>query len=429
MTPFPALAPAPSEAAALWREFADLGMLQGLLNDFASLTGITVVIIGPDKAHITRQTQPHNRFCAELMRTSPGAKGICEKCDMRWGQIADRAQTFKVYTCQHGLIDFVAPIFFEGHAMGYLFGWQVRLAPNGDDRTRALHGGPPEFLDAAVDNGELVALPEPWYTRHAASLGIDAKEFLSALGEIQVMPREKIEAAARLLHTVASSISTLIASRAQERRSAAGLEQEVAGLVLPEKPPDQLREAAERIAQIAVSALGADLVQIYHQLPGAAEFSWPPVTVGEGRRGLPDDLSAKIVQSASSSEQPEYGVLETGGGQEGSGPGGDNTVISWAAFPIRSGGRTLGVLVLVYGRSREIRTDQELQQRAVLVTARAGILIENALLLQAQERDALAQRCWDPGSAMIEVLLSLRHASESETAMKELAALTNALLR
>ena len=50
-------------------------------------------------------------------------------------------------------------------------------------------------------------------------------------------------------------------------------------------------------------------------------------------------------------------------------------------------------------------------------------------LLQAQERDALAQRCWDPGSAMIEVLLSLRHASESETAMKELAALTNALLR
>ena len=88
------------------------------------------------------------------------------------------------------------------------------------------------------------------------------------------------------------------------------------------------------------------------------------------------------MQSVRSSEQPEYGM--TGGGREGNGSGGDDTVVSWAAFPIRSGGRTLGVLVLVYSRSREIRTDQELQQRATLVTARAGILIENALLSQSR---------------------------------------------
>jgi len=52
-----------------------------------------------------------------------------------------------------------------------------------------------------------------------------------------------------------------------------------------------------------------------------------------------------------------------------------------------------------------------------------------ASLLRMQEEDALAERMWDPLSAMLEVLWPRLHSSEKSISMKELTAFTNTLLR
>jgi len=52
-----------------------------------------------------------------------------------------------------------------------------------------------------------------------------------------------------------------------------------------------------------------------------------------------------------------------------------------------------------------------------------------ASLLRMQEQDALAERFWDPLSAMLEVLWPCLHSSEKSISMKELTEFTNTLLR
>lgn len=370
------------DPAMLWREFTDIGFLQGLLNDFALLTGVTLVIMDTEGKPVTEQTEPYNRLCRELVKSTPLGRQGCNECDMRWGAAAAQEQTYKVYTCKHGLIDFVSPILFEGYALGCVFGGQVRLAPAPGEKPRLTETVTIEALDEAVEKGELVALPRQWYIHHAASLGLGSTEYLFALDKITVLPREKIEASARILHNIANSVSSLITSCVNERRSMAGFEQAAAGLVNPERAPDEVHETAERICRQALAVLRANFVQLHYKRPDAAEFAVPPVTVGESpaRVGLSECWAGEVVERVRRTGDAVFhlsaGVVGDAGGQ----PAAAGQTVSWAAVPIKTRGLVLGVLLAAYRPARELENDAELRPGLSFVVNRAGILIENALL-------------------------------------------------
>ncbi|MBI4873267.1 MAG: GAF domain-containing protein, partial [Acidobacteria bacterium] len=211
------------------RQFPDLKSLQELLHEFALLTGITVVIMDTNANRITRQTLPHNRLCMDLIKGASLGRQGCNECDLEWGRRAAQERTCQIYTCRHGLIDFVSPIMSEGEVLGYLFGGQVLVAadslalpprvPLGQDL--GPDSGDLNALDAAVARGEVVAVPREWHEQHARMLGIDRDKYLGALDEISVLRREKIEASARVLHSIANSIGTSALLRQQAQTMSA----------------------------------------------------------------------------------------------------------------------------------------------------------------------------------------------------------------
>jgi two-component system, NtrC family, sensor kinase len=210
-----------------WEEFSQFVALQDLLNDFGSLTHITLVIIDPSGGRITDQTPPHNRLCMDLIKNASAGKAVCDECDLRWGRKAFEERTYKIYSCRHGLVDFVSPIMMEGEVLGYIFGGQVRVSPESLSSQQPLS---PEEVDSALDAGVLLAPPKEWYRQHARAMGIDPGEYLEALGNVRVLPRQDIEAAARILHTIADFLSRLFSHWLHNRWALAAIEDTIARL-------------------------------------------------------------------------------------------------------------------------------------------------------------------------------------------------------
>jgi ligand-binding sensor protein len=195
----------------------DLKAMQSVLDDFATITGISLVIMDANCNRVTEQTLPFNRLCMDLIKKTPVGKKACEQCDMQWSREAAEDQTYKVYVCKHGLIDFVSPIMCEGELLGYLFGGQIRVAASSGEEMR-WDPANVEAMDEAVNTGKPVALPREWYERHAKALMLDSKEYLEALDDVAVLPYDKIEASARVLDSIAKSISSMISAQVREIR-------------------------------------------------------------------------------------------------------------------------------------------------------------------------------------------------------------------
>jgi hypothetical protein len=85
-------------------------------------------------------------------------------------------------------------------------------------------------------------------------------------------------------------------------------------------------------------------------------------------------------------------------------------------------------------RSRYASSDitapmDELARMLQFCTRNGGQLEQQwAKLLRSQELDAMAERTWDPGSAMIEAIWEPLHSSEKSISMKDVSDLTNTLL-
>jgi len=118
-----------SSAAQRIGDLIDLDHWQTLLDDFALLTGISVVLMDTHCRPVTRQTLPHNTFCMELIKKSRFGGPLCHRCDRKWAAKAAEERTYQLYTCPCGLVDFVSPVTFGTTVLGYLFGGQVRACP------------------------------------------------------------------------------------------------------------------------------------------------------------------------------------------------------------------------------------------------------------------------------------------------------------
>jgi len=379
----------PNPPRSEWQEFLDLKFLQSILDDFAKLTGISLVIVSADGKPATERTLPHNRLCLDLIQKTSFGKQACDECMASSCGSAARARTYKIYTCGHGLIEFVSPIIFEHNVLGYLLGGPVRVAADGLEKQHILDLDADTLrgMDEAVERGDVIALPNQWYSRHAAKLGIDPTEYSEAVDQIVALPKEKIEASARILHDIANSISMLLSNCMKERRSRAALEETVADAANPARPHDRLRQTVESIARNSLAELGADVVRVYCYRLAKLELATPPFTLFGRRRGqmvLPEDWLAKTVDCVTRSGDKIYwpdGMDGTGEAQRMS-----EALAAWAVAPMKAGGKVLGVLAVGYQHHPDFQDKSQLRQRIDFMANGSAILIENALLRHRMRR-------------------------------------------
>ena len=319
-----------------WQNFADFATLERLLDDFAFLTGITTVIIDPSGEHITKQTLPYNELCMRLIRSTASGKQKCDECDLEWGNRATQEQTYKVYTCKHRLVDFAAPIMFEGQVLGYLFGGQVRAAED--------------------------PLDKEWHIQNARALGIDSAAYLQALDKIPVLPRDKIEAAARMLYDVANFISSLTAQWISEREEArekekvlASLQEVVADVIAELDLPTVLQKVVERTSEL----VRADIVTIHLYDPLIDE------AYASAGYGLQDQETfeqhkpgrARVVLLVASRGEPI--IADDVASSEFAGPfAAREEVQSAAGFPLKVGDKVIGVLFVSYRRVHQFEPEE-----------------------------------------------------------------------
>lgn len=165
-------------------DLIDLEFLQKFQDAYANtmdLASITVDKEGPI-------TKPSNftDFCTKYTRgTDLGAKR-CNDCDLKWGQLAAEKGEPLVYTCHSGLIDFAVPIIVGGKHLASILCGQVLTGKPNEEHFREL----------------------------ARELGVDEDEYVKAVKKIKIIPRKKIEEAAKLLFLIANAISRIANKRA-----------------------------------------------------------------------------------------------------------------------------------------------------------------------------------------------------------------------
>lgn len=166
------------EKAVELKDLIDLSFLQDFQDNFACSVGVASLTEDAYGNALTRPSR-FSDFCTKLVRATPIGSKRCRHCDLRGAETVARTGKPTVYECHAGLIDFAAPIMLEGRKIGAIFGGQV--------------------LTEAPDEAK--------FRRIAREIGVDPDEYLAAIAQIPVVPREKVEAIARFLFTVANTLS------------------------------------------------------------------------------------------------------------------------------------------------------------------------------------------------------------------------------
>ncbi|SMD12041.1 sigma 54-interacting transcriptional regulator [Sporomusa malonica] len=156
----------------------DLFFLQDFQDNFALSVGVGSLIEDNQGQAITCPSC-FSTFCRDIIRTSPLGLKRCQENDMRGAAEALRTGKPAVYQCHAGLIDFAAPIILEGKVLGTIFGGQVLTEEPCEDGCRKL----------------------------AKELGVNPDRYIAAIKEIPVVTKEKVQATAKVLFSVANTLS------------------------------------------------------------------------------------------------------------------------------------------------------------------------------------------------------------------------------
>jgi len=160
-------------------DLIDVKTLQEIQDGFADVTGMAALITDADGNPITKGSN-FTDFCMKYTRRSPKGCERCEKCDRDGGNRTKQTGKANAYSCHAGLMDFAAPIMVNNEFIGSIIGGQVLTEKPDESKFR----------------------------RIASELGISPEEYISALRKVKIVPREKVEAAARFLCTIAKTLST-----------------------------------------------------------------------------------------------------------------------------------------------------------------------------------------------------------------------------
>lgn len=161
-------------------DLIDVSVLQEIQDGFADVTGMAALTTDADGNPVTKGSN-FTDFCMKYTRQSRLGCERCEKCDRDGGEQTQRTGKAAAYPCHAGLMDFAAPIMVNGEFIGSFIGGQV--------------------LTEAPDEAK--------FRRIAKELGINENEYIAALRKVKIVPKARVEAAAKFLHTIAKNISAI----------------------------------------------------------------------------------------------------------------------------------------------------------------------------------------------------------------------------
>lgn len=156
----------------------DSSFLQEFQDNFALSVGVASLIEDNQGQAITCPSC-FSTFCKDIIRTSEVGLKRCLVDDMRGAAEAMRTGKPAVYQCHAGLIDFAAPIILNGIVLGTIFGGQVLTEQLSEEHCR----------------------------KNAKELGVNSDKYTASIKEIPVVAKEKIQAAAKVLFSVANTLS------------------------------------------------------------------------------------------------------------------------------------------------------------------------------------------------------------------------------
>lgn len=158
----------------------DLNFLQKFQDHFSAALGVATITVDIDGNPIT---QPSNftDFCMKHTRGSAKGSQACMLCDKQGGEQSQKTGRPAVYTCHSGLTDFAAPIMVNGTQVGSILGGQV-----------------------------LTESPDLEYFREKAVLfDLNPDKYLESVKKVNILSKERVDAAANLLYTVSEKISAM----------------------------------------------------------------------------------------------------------------------------------------------------------------------------------------------------------------------------
>ena len=156
----------------------DIEVLQRFQDDFAKGMGLASVTVDQNGVPVTRPSG-YTNFCLDYTHSTEVGDKRCAESHKRGGEEAARLGKPFVYECHAGLIDFAAPIILEGHLLGTMLGGQVLINKPVNEK----------------------------YEKIAKEIGVDQEGYLEAVNEINILDKERIEAAANVLFFVANNMS------------------------------------------------------------------------------------------------------------------------------------------------------------------------------------------------------------------------------
>lgn len=157
-------------------EIIDRDFWQKFQDAFSRATGLAVLTV--DNEGPVSEGSNFTEFCMKHTRGNAEGARRCNACDLNGGKTSRETGKPCVYECHAGLVDMAAPIVVENQQIGAVLAGQVLPEP-------------PE---------------EAKFRRIAQELGVDPDAYWQSVQKVPQQPREKIDAAAELLHVVATKI-------------------------------------------------------------------------------------------------------------------------------------------------------------------------------------------------------------------------------
>ncbi len=158
----------------------DLDFLQKFQDSFSRAVGISSISVNKDGTPVTNPSD-FSEFCFDYTRKSELGLQKCMECDKLGGERANATKSPAIYKCHAGLVDFAAPILFNGEQIGSILGGQI-----------------------------LTEEPDvEFYRQKAIEYGIDPDEYVASVKKTYVLEMDRVEAAANLLYLVAGKISSM----------------------------------------------------------------------------------------------------------------------------------------------------------------------------------------------------------------------------
>jgi len=164
------------------RDIVNIDDLQEIQYKVSRMTGFASIIVDRDGQPVTPPTK-FSEYCNLIRSTEEGCRR-CYNSDGRAGCMASRTSKPRIYLCHGGLVDLAAPIVINNIHVGAILAGQI-----------------------------LPKRPNKRYTdvikKKNSYLGSNVDSLIKMLCDIQIVPEEKVESSAELLHVMASQAASI----------------------------------------------------------------------------------------------------------------------------------------------------------------------------------------------------------------------------